>query len=210
MKIIEPKKVGEKYVWSELEVRKSGEPGGGNGVFARVALSAGTMIPILGIRIKPAKVAILKKQNKATHISEYRGLIINGDPEINKTGLNIALLVNEPSKTKPNCVFKLGFLVVAQSIKPGGELTVFYGNDYGRVGYSLAGNRHLDGEYPAMDRIQTWATADERAAIINKWLTISEGGKKPAKPAKEISATPVAVLKQIQSELTLGNPSQHP
>ena len=47
--IIEPVKAADHYEWAGLEVRRSNEADAGSGVFARVNLRAGLMVPILGI-----------------------------------------------------------------------------------------------------------------------------------------------------------------
>ena len=102
--IIEPKKSSLSnyfnYQWDELEVKKSNETGAGNGVFARVNLPVGTMIPILGKQISQAEFNGLEQRHKATHVWNFykKNLIIDGDPKLNPQGLNIALIVNEPSK----------------------------------------------------------------------------------------------------------------
>ena len=41
---------GEGWVWPQLEVKPSAEPGAGLGLFARVPLRSGTMIPYRGQR----------------------------------------------------------------------------------------------------------------------------------------------------------------
>jgi hypothetical protein len=43
--------------------------------------------------------------------------------------------------------------MVAQKVKAGEELTVYYGPDYHRIGYSMAKNNHLDKPYPELEKV---------------------------------------------------------
>jgi len=129
--ILEPIEVSPcKYEWQELEVRASQEPGAGDGVFARVNLPAGTVIPILGKIITGEKFAAMEADRTATHVWNYyqNDVIVDGNPALNKHGLNIAMMINEPLKKKPNCVFKLNSVVVARPIKKGEELILHHGS----------------------------------------------------------------------------------
>jgi hypothetical protein len=183
--IIEPiRATNGKWNWPELELKQSNQPNAGKGVFARVNIPVGTMVPLLGKVISSAEHDKLMTSLQATHtFSFYRtNIIINGNPRINNHGLNIAMMTNEPCKKRPNCIFKLGFLVVAKHIKVGEELTVYYGNTYrairDKLGYSLVGNTHLhskylqDNKYLDLYRIETWPCKERRYRIINKWLDV--------------------------------------
>ena len=59
------------YEWKELEVRTSKQPNAGNGVFAKVELKAGTLIPLLGVKISGIERDRLEEVNKATHVWDY-------------------------------------------------------------------------------------------------------------------------------------------
>ena len=178
--ILLPVKVGDcNYAWSELEVRKSEEAGGGCGVFAKVNLKAGTLIPILGRRITAAGHLKLEEKHQATHVWVYdSNLIIDGRSGVNHTGLNISMILNESLKKKHNCIFKMNMVCVAMPIKAGTELTVYYGKQYESVrqmaGYSLAGNKYLNANYPALDE-KKWESSAFRNEIIHKWLAILDG-----------------------------------
>jgi hypothetical protein len=126
-------------------VKQSEEKGAGQGLFAKVDLLAGTVIPYLG---KPTT-------RRGTHI--FNGL--DGNPKIlpykgvGNRGLSIAAMANEPATKKPRCKFTRGYLVVAQKVKAGEELTVYYGPDYHRIGYSMSKNSHLDKPYPELEKV---------------------------------------------------------
>ncbi len=42
------------------------------------------------------------------------------------------MMINEPTnrRKKPNCIFKLNHVVIAEDIKKGEELTLYYGKHY--------------------------------------------------------------------------------
>ena len=171
-----------KFYWNELKVQKSNEVDGGAGVFARINLKAGTLLPILGRRITPTEHLKLEEKHQATHVWVYdSNLIIDGRDAVNNTNLNIAMKINESKKRKHNCIFKLNMVCVAINIKAGDELTVYYGQKYESVrktmGYSLAGNKYLDANYPALDE-KKWPSSEVRNDIINKWLDVLEGCEK--------------------------------
>ena len=183
IKILEPHEVAPcKYEWDELEVKQSEEPGGGLGVFAKVKLTPGTIIPILGKKISEAEFNRLEKSQTATHCwvfyqqQKKDNFVLNGDPALNKHGINIAMLINEPSKKKPTCLFKLNSVVVAENIKVGEELTVWYGRSYEpireKLGYSLAGNKHLEKPYENILKIKSWPSKERRWRIVNHWLDV--------------------------------------
>jgi len=130
-----PVRDGEGWVWPHLRVDTSEEPGAGLGLFARVPLRTGTMIPYIG---QPAI-------GPGTHV--FNGM--DGHPQldphrqIGNRGWSVAAMANEPLRKTPRCILSRGCLVVAQPVRAGEELTVHYGNAYLRH-YSLASNRNLD------------------------------------------------------------------
>ena len=67
----------------------------------------------------------------------------------------LAMMINEPTRKKPNCIFKCDHVVVAQPIKEGEELTVYYGNAYDVIrklkGYNLDNNRYLEAPHNSHD-----------------------------------------------------------
>ena len=151
-------------------------------MFASVDLTPGTIIPILAKKITQAEFDKLKKSHTAIHIWDYYqskdNIILNGDPKLNTHGLNISMLINEPSKKMPNCIFKLNSIVVAMPIKKGEELYVYYGRAYEpvrkKMGYSLEGNKHLEAHYPDMDKIKAWPSKERRWRVIHRWLAVIE------------------------------------
>ena len=165
------------YVWDELEVKPSNELNAGDGVFARVNLKAGTMIPILGKKIN--------RVINPSHVWIYRGRkAIDGHPSINpykgvgSRGLAIAMMINESTKKPFNCIFKLDHVVIAKSIKAGDELYIDYGPYYNRVGYDLSENRHRDKEYSQLIG-KRYPTAKTRQDNINKWNDLIESCNRP-------------------------------
>jgi hypothetical protein len=162
-RILLPKYDGGFY-WPELEVKQSNEKNAGNGLFAKVPLRAGTVIPSLGVLTK----------KKGTHV--YDGQ--DGNPKINpfkgvgNWGLSIAMMANEPLRKKPRCKFMRGYLVVAMHVKAGEELTVYYGNNY-RRGYSLAKNRYLEAEYKQLDKV-TLPSRRTVATAVNQMAGLSD------------------------------------
>ena len=95
--ILEPERegFGLGWTWPELEVKQSKEKGAGQGLFAKVDLVAGTVIPHIG---KPTT-------KRGTHI--YNGLDGNSNilpyKGVGSQGLSIAMLANEPTTKKPRC-----------------------------------------------------------------------------------------------------------
>ena len=107
-------------------------------------LPANTYIPIIGRLMTRSSLAEMNPAAR-THIWAYTGRLselglANGNPETDPTsahhaaakGLGIAMMANEPSGGRPNCIFKRNCLVTTRPIVPGEELTVYYGSDYNR------------------------------------------------------------------------------
>lgn len=161
-KIITPVKVGEcAFEWKELEVKPSLESDSGDGVFAKQDLPVGTMFPIVG-KLHEGKMAM--KVHGWQYISSgfKEPTYIDGDPSINphkgigNFGMSIAMMPNERTMGIHNCRFRFDYLIVAEPIKKGDELTVYYGKDYDTVrkqrGYSLENNKTLKkDDYPLDD-----------------------------------------------------------
>ena len=76
----------------------------------------------------------------------------------------VAAMANEPLRKKPRCILFRQCLVVAQPVRAGEELTVYYGNDYCRHGYSVHGNRHLHCFY-RLDKRKLPGVRQVRAAV---------------------------------------------
>ena len=173
--ILQPIQIGPcKYKWPGLTVRASTMAGGHAGVFATSNLKPGTMIPIIGRRLSPKTLRqVIANKLHLTHAYVYHDKKVGVDGTdadkkstgINNFGLSIAMMTNEPSRTKPNCLFKLDYLVVAQPIKAGEELFVWYGDEYEPIrqmeGYSLDSNRYLHLHYPHLDN-RSWPKSSVR------------------------------------------------
>lgn len=126
--------------WPTLEVKTSKVSAyAGLGVFAKDSLPVGSMIPVMGARDAEVCNNMYLKRTQD-------GSVINGDPHINpyngigSHGASIALMVNEPSRGKPNCLFvnKTDCLITNKRIRAGSELTVHYGDGYRRVNYCVS------------------------------------------------------------------------
>jgi SET domain len=126
--ILVPEYKNGKYLWPGLSIKTSTIEG--MGVFTTQTIKSGTMIPILGYkRVKPPL-------NKS-HVWIYNnGEIVDGHPSFNRDNANLALMINEDLSHKPNCFFKLDFVVVAKNLLPHTELTIDYGPQYDRSHYA--------------------------------------------------------------------------
>ena len=179
--ILQPTKEGGGYVWGALEIKTSKEKGAGDGVFAKVPLRVGTMIPILGKRVS--------LDHDTTHGWKYYSKeAVDGHPSIDpykgvgNFGLSIAMMINESAKRKFNCKFKKDHIVVASHIKAGGELLVYYGKAYEATrkiqGYSVASNKYKDASYPVYEELK-YPSATERNGNIKHWNDIIAKGSRP-------------------------------
>lgn len=139
MNIIEPQyeAKSKNYTWDGLIVKQSIN---GKGVFATKVLKKFTMIPIMGKVIDKETQA----QNNHSHYWKMQchgnhGTRIDGHPSVNNNNLNIAMMINEPNKGAPNCIFWKDMVVVIKTVKPDTELVVWYGELYPRAafGYKL-------------------------------------------------------------------------
>jgi len=159
-----PVSQGGKYTWPELEVKVSTQgPGAGQGLFARTDLPPGTLIPIVGQILSEAEAERRIAADTFTHGFQYSdGTCIDGGRELD--GQTIWAKINEPLTKKPNCIFKLDCVVTGRRIRAGEELTVYYGSSYTRDGYSLDGNRHLQGEYPSLKNMR-WPSVQARRTL---------------------------------------------
>jgi hypothetical protein len=180
--ILQPTKEDFGYVWNDLEIKQSEEAGAGDGVFAARLLPVGTMIPILGKKVD------LDLHN-FTHGWVYRNKqAVDGNPSIKpykgvgNNGLSIAMMINEPTKRKINCIFKLDHVVVAKPIKQGNELTIDYGREYEPTreskGYTLDNNKYRDAVYKSFDKLK-FPTFKVRDANITHWNNIIDSSSKP-------------------------------
>ena len=162
--LLKPEERKGTFRWPGLTIRKSEQNDGhaGQGVFATHRLKPGLMIPILGLEISDKRMNQLIVQDCFTHGTVlYDGTCIDARESFG--GLTIWARINEPSRRKPNCVFKLDSVVVAKPIKAGEELTLYYGNEYQRP-YKLR-NQYLHGHYKDLSAIKTWP----KAALRRQW-----------------------------------------
>ena len=149
--------------------------------------SPGLMIPILGKRVA--------QTDGLTHGWLYYGSVkggVDGHPSFanykgaGSFGLSVAMMINEQTRKKPNCIFKCDHVIIAQPIKKGEELTVYYGKAYDVIrklkGYNLDKNRYLDAPHPALDDMKC-PSSKIRNNNIEYWLNvISEMERKLIKP----------------------------
>jgi hypothetical protein len=142
------------YIWPGLEVHKSVQNDkAGDGVFAVDKIKAGLKIPVMGDNITQTDLEELEKKHEDTHVrlrhrAEGDVIAIDGRPSImpyngvGGNGMYIAMMINEPARGKPNCIFKGDFVQVAMDIAAGKELTISYGpggpNGYRRIGYKVS------------------------------------------------------------------------
>ncbi len=135
--------INDAWHWPGLEVRPS-SIGNGLGVFATKDLAIGLVVPILGVPVNEHEYdEMLLGLRSMSHFwkatrADFIGF--DGNPDLNTSGLNIAMMVNEDCHRKPNCIFSCDHLVTMLKIKQGDELSVYYGSDYVRNGYKLNGN----------------------------------------------------------------------
>ena len=182
--LLQPTKVGEcEYIWDGLETKSTVTAG--LGVFATKPLLAGAMIPIIGKKMSESEVEKRKQKHELVHAWIKNTLTgpVNGDPSISpyknvgNYGLSIAMMLNEPSRKKPNCIFKLDHVVVAQRVKAGEELTIFYGDDYKPVrimkGYALDKNRfYHNAPYYNMLEDMKFPSLKDRQKNFDNWMQI--------------------------------------
>jgi hypothetical protein len=131
MNILEPTVLEGKYNWDGIEVKQSTH---GKGVFATKTLKKFTCIPILGHVLKSSLDALNYKSHywkMAGH--GKKGTLIDGHPSINTDGRNIGMMLNEPHKGGPNCIFWKDLVVTIKPLKVGTELFVYYGSMYPRA-----------------------------------------------------------------------------
>jgi len=168
---------GCSWSWPLLELKNTGDSRG-LAVFAKENIRAGTMIPILGHVLTKLESYDIVARRGLSHGYMYRNMAIaiDGNPRLNPRhnignfGLSVAMMLNEPSRKKPTCKFKMDHVVTGKSIKKGEELTIWYGDSYENIrkahGYSLKSNPHLRKPYPELIN-RTFPTAAIRRANID-------------------------------------------
>ena len=157
MSIMLPSWDGQGWIWPQLEVKTSEQPGAGLGLFAKAPLRSGTMIPYRGRSTTNCGTYVFEGQDGDPAINPYKG-IGNG-------GWSVVALANEPTRKKPRCILFRTCLVVAQPIGVGEELTVYYGEAYTRDGYSLRGNRYLYRFHSRLDKSKLATVSQVETAI---------------------------------------------
>jgi hypothetical protein len=83
------------WIWPQLEVKQSKEKGADQGLFAKVDLLPGTVIPYLGKRTTKRGTHIFNGLDGNPKILPYKG--------VGNRGLSIAAMANEPVTKKPRC-----------------------------------------------------------------------------------------------------------
>jgi hypothetical protein len=182
--VIEPRAEGNGFVWDDLALKPTGQGGGGSGVFATRDLPVGTTIPIVAVEVEDWDEA----KHGASHgwvryvvkLKEDDRPKLDGHPSVHpfrgvgSFGLAIAMMLNEPSRGKPNCVFRLNAVVVQTRVPANTELTVFYGDMYEQIrqaaGYSLDGNPDRHSTVPHVLELKSGAPN----RIYQKWAEILE------------------------------------
>ena len=151
-----PVRDGEGWVWPQLRVATSKEPGAGLGLFARVPLRTGTMIPYIGQPATGPGTHVFQGVDGHPHLDPHR--------QVGSRGWSVAAMANEPLRKTPRCILSRGCLVVAHPVRAGEELTVYYGDGYQRH-YSLAGNRHLERVGRRLDKRRLLSERQVAAAV---------------------------------------------
>jgi len=159
------------YVYDGLEVVQE-SPAAGLGVRAMKDISARTLIPCIGVPMDPEEY-FSRPPEQMSHVYppfNVLGQTLHVDGTLyDLGGLNIASKVNEPIKSKPNCIFKSGFLITARRIKRGEFLSVYYGDGYRRhhvPGYEelMQRNRYLHNYHPQLEGLVI--TPSQKEAIV--------------------------------------------
>ncbi len=173
--LLEPILVKKKFSWPGLKLGKSSFCTG-LGVFTTTEFVAGTMIPILGHGMSGDEIDSLDtNKNNHSHVWFFRDKIygfyaVDGNPQYKLVGeLNIALMINEDLKKKPNCFFKHDYVVVAKNLPPKTELTIFYGLNYNRDHYSeiVSLSRKITNyQFPEFE----YPKKEERVKLLTKLL----------------------------------------
>jgi hypothetical protein len=143
--ILLPRRDGSGWTWDELEIKKSTEKNAGNGLFAKTALEAGTVIPHIGKPTTKRGTHIFAGKDGNPNLNPYNG--------IGNNGLSIAMMVNESQRKKPRVKFTRGHMVTTRKIKAGEELFGYYGNDYDRA-YPM-NNPYLESPFPELEKVNT-------------------------------------------------------
>lgn len=125
------------FEWPQLELKTVGSL---RGLYARASLPVGTCIPIFGLRLSEAQFEQYHDGDVMPYVryivrkrsSKYHVLLLDSSNQF-YLGRSIIGAINEPQdRKKPNCVWKGDFVVVAQRIQPGDQLTISYGPAYVR------------------------------------------------------------------------------
>jgi hypothetical protein len=185
-RIVQPLSGSAGFAWPCIEVRMSTIEKGGAGVFATQNLKPGLMFPLIGRSIPEDTFAQMQQNGTCTHCWVTTRGPVDGHPSINpfhnvgNRGLSIAMMINEPTRTKPNCIFKLDHVITARRIRKGEELTIYYGAQYEpirrRLGYSLDKNKYLDEFYKDLFemRYPSKAQRDQNISILNRIITVGD------------------------------------
>jgi hypothetical protein len=155
----------EGNVWPGLIIKTSKQDLlAGNGVFATKAIPAGLRIPIYGALLTEAQFSELETKSQDTHTFKLHNsssdhVYIDGRPSImpyngvGGEGMYIAMMMNEPCRGKPNCIFKGNTVQVAKDLEAGEELTLSYGPGY-RRSYSVSAYCDRKCSYPKLNNFK--------------------------------------------------------
>jgi hypothetical protein len=173
------------FEWPMVELRPM--PYGGIGVFALEAIWAGATFPHLGTTLREPEGDHPSDSHAWTYdiltLSEMAGWRVDGRPtsmcphkNIGSFGLALTMLVNEDLDGVHTCVFSDNSLMVAIDLKPGDQLTAYYGEAHERIrnvqNYSLMNNKNLFHHYELIDPELGFQgfQADYLQRAILKWL----------------------------------------
>lgn len=152
LRLLKPKRISSHeylYTWNEIVVKPSWVYQNRKriiqkGLFAKVYLPIGTLIPIIGKIWEPKEQS--KNMDDYTHAWMIQthspthwlhNFTINGKPDeyayngIPDFGFGIYSFVNEPPKTKrPNAMFWKNHILIIRPVKIGEEIYAYYGEEY--------------------------------------------------------------------------------
>ena len=161
-----------KYHWPNLIIKKS--PLHGLGVFTTDVVEAGLLLPILGFPLSKTDVnnIMKKKGNGLSHVWIYQSnaypfYAVDGHPKYNQNNLHIAMMINEDPKHKPNCFFKMDFVVITKKLPPNTELTIDYGPHYNREEYEQTQSKRKEYIYPRF----SYPSVQERVRFFREYQT---------------------------------------
>ena len=186
-----------KFSWAHTGIAAvaSKKKNKGQALAATKPIATGTMFPILGIPVTNKLLHDLATKHPhglgCEHAWKYQGPrhpagIVGGPHLLPHNGVGclgaaIVMLANEPTASKPNCIFKYDCLITTKPIKAGQELQVWYGPDYDPIrkqkGYfaAIQQNKHITHGptvHKTLNRLITFDTAATYASLIKQGIDL--------------------------------------